>query len=59
MTRWLHADVQQVHRRLWQGWIRELDLHLDATTLAELKEKAHRVAEEAEGGQFQFVFTQC
>lgn len=57
----IHADIRQVARTLWQGWVREYDLHASAPTRGELVDEMHRQVEEGYfgSGDFLMIVTTC
>ena len=58
---YVHADVRQVNRSLWQGWVREHDLHASAPTRRDLLEALESdLTEQYYGsGQFTLIVTAC
>lgn len=58
---YVHADVRQVNRSLWQGWVREHDLHASAPTRRDLLDAlADDLTEQYYGGgQFTLIVTAC
>jgi hypothetical protein len=59
MTTWLHADISQVDRVNWRGYLRELDLHFSGSTKALAEYAAYQAAENSEGlKSFSILFTE-
>lgn len=58
--RYVRADIQQVNRSEWRGYIEELHILFDGQTQSEAKETAHRIIEETMGlNEFQIIWNQC
>lgn len=58
---YVHADVRQVNRSLWQGWVREHDLHASAPTRQDLLDfmESDLTEQYYGGGQFTLIVTAC
>lgn len=58
---WVHADVRQVNKSLWQGWVREHDLHVSAPTRRDLLDALSDDLTKQYYGSVQFtvIVTEC
>lgn len=58
--RWIHADIQQVNRSEWRGYVEEFHLFFQGTTKT-LAETACREGIEATEGlsEFQVIWNRC
>jgi hypothetical protein len=58
--RWIHADIQQVNRSEWRGYVEEFHLFFQGTTKALAETAALNALEETEGlSEFQVIWNRC
>lgn len=58
---YVHIDTRQVSRSLWQGWVREYDLHASASTRTELLNdlEVHLTEQYFGSDKFQMIVMPC
>jgi len=60
MTRWIRADLAQVHRSEWRGYVEEFHLFFSGTTKAQAEQACREGIEATEGLQsFEIIFLPC
>lgn len=58
--RWVHADIQQVNRSEWRGYVEEFHLFFQGTTKALAETACREGIEETEGlSEFQVIWNRC
>lgn len=58
--RYVRADIQQVNRSEWRGYIEEFHVFFHGVSQDETKETAHRIIEETTGlNEFQIIWNRC
>lgn len=58
--RWIHADIQQVNRSEWRGYVEEFHLFFSGTTKALAETACREGIESTEGlSEFQVIWNRC
>lgn len=58
--RWIHADIQQVNRSEWRGYVEEFHLFFEGTTKALAETACREGIEETEGlSDFEIIWSRC
>lgn len=58
--RYVRADIQQVNRSEWRGYVEEFHLFFSGTTKAQAETACHEGIEATEGlSEFQIIWTRC
>lgn len=58
--RYIRADIQQVHRSEWRGYVEEFHLFFAGTTKAQAETACREAIVATEGlSEFQIIWSQC
>lgn len=57
MTRWIRADISQIHRSEWRGYVAEFHLFFEGTTKAQAQQACREGIEATEGlSEFEVIW---